>query len=263
MKNKSNKIPSIQNINNSNNSTHHRKQQNKKLIPFEDASSLYNKLNNLLSNKENQNKNIQLQNLNNIKRKTKNKDIIQGLPKNTSFKGISHSMHICKINSLLKNRVNEINSSDRNLLIKKENKNKDFLRIEKKRFKELEKIIEYNKIKGFLKISKRKENYNNTNITERRKNENKKSFVNLFINKTENNVKERNTRINCEFDDSGKIKKNFSLIGNLKKSSFIKRINTEQKMSLINKLELDKYFKKRMNNSPIYNSIININQKRK
>jgi NIMA (never in mitosis gene a)-related kinase len=71
MKNKSNKIPSIQNINNSNNSTHHRKQQNKKLIPFEDASSLYNKLNNLLSNKENQNKNIQLQNLNNIKRKTK------------------------------------------------------------------------------------------------------------------------------------------------------------------------------------------------
>ena len=257
MKNNSNKISVAQNIINSN----HRKQQNKKLIPLEDANSLYNKLNNLLSNKENQNKNIQLQNLNSFKQKSKNKDIIQKLPKNTSFKGISHSMHISKINTFLKNRVNEINSSDRNLLIKKENKNKEFLRIEKKRFKELEKIIEYNKIKGFLKISKRKENNNNnTNITERRKNENKKSFVNLFINKTENNVKERNTRINYEFEDSGKIKKNFSLIGNLKKSSFIKRINTEQKMSLINKLELDKYFKKRMNNSPTYNSIINSNQ---
>ena len=261
MINNSNRIISIQNINNSNNSTHHRKQQNKKLIPLDDANSLYNKLNNLLSNKENQNKNIQLQNLNSFKQKTKSKDIIQKLPKNTSFKGISHSMHICKINTLLKNRANEINSSDRNLLIKKENKNKELLRIEKKKFKELEKIIEYNKIKGFLKISKRKENNNNnTNITERRKNENKKSFVNLFRNKTENNVKERNNRINYEFEDSGKITKNFSLIENLKKSSFIKRINTEQKFSLLNKLELDKYIKKRMNNTPSYNSIININQ---
>lgn len=98
MKNNSNKISVAQNIINSN----HRKQQNKKLIPLEDANSLYNKLNNLLSNKENQNKNIQLQNLNSFKQKSKNKDIIQKLPKNTSFKGISHSMHISKINTFLK-----------------------------------------------------------------------------------------------------------------------------------------------------------------
>ena len=214
-----------------------------------------NKINNFFNEKEN---------TNNIKQKNTNKDIIKKLPKNISFNGINRSLYVngIKLGKPKKKGIIEINTSDRNLSLKKNSKNKEYIRIEKKKIKEFEKIIEYNKIKDLLKISKKKEN-NNSNKTERIKKGIKKSCGNIFRNQTENNNKIINTKINNQFEDIEKNQKNISILANSNKSNLIKRINTEQKMSLehrIYKFEYEKNLLKKIIKSPTSISIMDINQ---
>ena len=182
------------------------------------------------------------------KQKSKTKDTKNKLPKNISFNGINHSSYINKIRN--ENRNIDINSSERNLFL---SKNKSNFRFEKKKNKEFEKIIEYNKIKELLKISKKK--VNNTNRPDKIKNYNKKSCGNLFRNQTENNNKILNRIMNNNIFK--KIQK--SIFSNSNKSNLITRINTEQKISLVNKIynqKLGMYFKKILK-SPTSISIIN------
>ena len=96
---------------------------------------------------------------------------------------------------------------------------------------------------------------------ERTKNDLKKSCGNLFRNQTENNNKILKTK--CDRDDSSKNQKNISIGGNSRKPKIIKRINTEQKMSLINKLykiEFGKIINKKIIKSPTVVSIMNNNK---
>ena len=201
---------------------------------------------------------------NSIKKKEKNKDIVKELLKNISFNGINHSSYV-NVNKKEKSKIigiSNINSSDRNLLINKNSKNKEHVRYEKKKIKEFEKIIEYNKIKDLLKISKKKEN--NTNRTERRKNDIKKSCGNLFRNQNQKegfNNKKIITKPNNDIEDSGKIQKNISFI-NSNKSNLMNRISTEQKISLVSRLyniEFGKKYQKKIVNSPTVICIVNNN----
>ena len=189
------------------------------------------------------------------------------MPKNTSFHGINH----CSYANIIKNEktqkigVTDINSSDRNLLKKNDSKkNKEHIRFEKIKFKEFGKIIEYNKIKELLKISKKKDK--NTNNTERSKKDIKKSCGNLFRNKTETNNKIMTTKINNDIENSGKMKKNSSTIGNTNKSNLMKGVNSEQKLSFVNRIykkEFGKYFHKKIIKSPTSVSIMNLNKNNK
>ena len=261
---------------NNNNSVYKGKKKTKKKIALENISLVSNKIFDLVHSKENQSQNqIQRRNIQNkinlieykrkqntSKQRNKNKDLIKKLPKNVSFNGINHSSH--KKEKLQIAGLIDVNPTDRNLIIKKDSKNKDYIKIEKKNYKELKKLIEYNKIKEFLKISKKKEN---SYRTDRRKNDYKKSCGNLLRNKTELCDKINNTKINNDTEDSGNIRKNFSIVGNINvninKSHLVKKIKTEQKRKLVNRIykkEFEKYFKKKIIKSPTSISIMNNNK---
>ena len=195
-----------------------------------------------------------------------NKENIKQLPKNISFNGIIHSSNgnMEKKEKSRKNGKIDTNFSDRNILQLKSNnnKNKEHIRIEKKKFKEFEKIIEYKKIKELLK---NKKNENFSNKTERRIKVIKKSCGNLFRNKTENNNKIENTKTNDKEETGRTHKKNCKIVYS-NKSYLMKRINTEQRMSLINKiysLEFDKFWQNRMIKSPTSIYTLKINGKNK
>ena len=256
---------SINNILSNNSSSTNEKKTTKKKIVIENINVKSNKINKIFYVKENQNiNNIKVTN---SKPKIFNKNIMKKMPKNTSFNGISHSSYINIIKKEKNQKVGgiiDINSSDRNLIKKKSKNNKEFIRFEKKKFKEFEKIIEYNKIKELLKMGKKKDK--NTNNTERSKKDIKKSCGNLFRNKTENNNKIMNTKINNDREESKRMQKNSSTNGNSNKSNVIKGIKSEQKLSFVNriyKMEFGKYEPKKIIKSPTSISIMQLNKNNK
>ena len=75
-----------------------------------------------------------------------------------------------------------------------------------------------------------------------------------------------NTKINNDIENSGKMKKNSSTIGNMKKSNLMKGLNSEQKLSFVNRIykkKFGKYFHKKIIKSPTSVSIMNINKNNK
>ena len=260
----------LSNNNNNNNkyntSSTNDKKVGKKKIVLENINIMYNnKVNNIFYLKERKNingkiicyENKKRQNSIKSKSKSKSKNKTKKLPKNISFNGLNSS----HINSVMtkpekppkKNMVDK-NVSERFLF---KNKNKDYKdhMHEKKKF---EKIIDFNKIKEFLKICRKRDS--NTNRTDRGKNDIKKSCSNLLRNQTENNNKLLNSK--CEIDDSGKNQKNMSIGDNSSKTKVIKRINTDQKISLINKLykiEFCKMLNKKIMKSPTVVTMTNNN----
>ena len=248
-----------QNLTNNNNNKNNNssltkdKKTSKKKLGLERINIKYNnKINNIFYLKEKKNGNNKVicfekkNKHNTIKVKSKNKNTIKKLPKNISFNGLNSS-HINSITTKhekqSKKKLVDKNVSERYLFKKK---NKEYMHLDKKRF---EKIIDFNKIKEFLKICKKRDS--NTNRTERSKNELKKSCSNLFRNQTENNNKILNTKYDIE--EIGKNQKNISIVENSNKSKVIKKINTDQKASFINKLykmEFCKMLNKKIMKSP-------------
>ena len=246
-------INSIQ-YNNNYSSYNERKSKKKKKIKLDNINLKIKENKNIFS-KESQINNVSNKQNKSSKPKSKNKDKIKNLPKNISFNGINQSSII---NVIKKENGNiDINSSERNLLLKNNNN----FHIVKKKFKDFEKVIEYNKIKELLKVTKKKGN--NTNRSYRIKNHTKQSCGNLLRNQTKNNNKILSKKMNNNIEDFKKIQK--SIILNPNKSNLMSRINTEQKMSLVSKIyskELEKYFKKKILKSPTSVSINNNNKER-
>ena len=241
--------------------THKGKKSFKKNIALENTN-INNTITNIVNNTESQNHSKSNQNNNCYEYNNKKQNLDKVKNKNNIIKKLLKNISFQKPNKSKNHKVgiSDKNSSEKNILTKKDKKIKDYKYIEKKKIKEFRKIIEYKKIKELLKINKKNER-SSTNKTDRRKNKSKKSCCNLFsINKTEQGVKKIKNKINYELEDSIKNIKNNSLLGNLNKSNIIKRINTEQKFSLekkINKLEFEKKFKKKIIKSHTSVSLIN------
>ena len=187
--------------------------------------------------KENQNPNHITKTTNNIEESSSIKIIAKKkgnnlkIKKNSSFKGESNSSYLA------------IPTNEKSV---------------KKIYKDFEKIIELNKIKEFLKIKRKKEK--SIIKTERSKkdlniNINKKNINNIIRNQTENNkrkivkkIKENNVSIRLKKNNS-KIKLN----NQNQYQNLVKRVNTEQKISIINKiykLNFGKIIHKKLIKSP-------------
>ena len=170
--------------------------------------------------KENQNPNHISKTSNNLEENssikiiTKKKGNTIKMKKNSSFKGESNSSYLV------------IPTNEKSV---------------KKIYKDFEKIIELNKIKEFLKIKRKKEK--SIIKTERSKkdlnlNLNKKNINNIVRNQTENNKRKIIKKIK-ENNDSIRLKKNKSKIKITNQNQYqnlVKRVNTEQKISIINKI---------------------------